>query len=121
MPTVIEVNAWITANILDSSAWEKYVSKQEVAVIQAERNLTRWYPDEKLTDEIVSYQVIWELQGIDPALKYQKHGVKSVSDEGEKVDYSDGGRDKVAPDVRQILGSPTDDNSSDKQYGGSLV
>jgi hypothetical protein len=121
MPTVLEVDAWITANVLDSAVWEKYSAKQSVAVTQAVRNLTRWYPDEELTDELVSYQVIWELQGIDPALKYQKHGVKLVSDGQERIDYGDKVRSMVSPDVLQLLGSPDDESANDKQYGGCLI
>lgn len=103
MPTVATVGAWIQANVLDSSAWDT-ATKKEVAVTQAIRNLLRWYPDTELTDELVAYQSIWEIQGTDPALKFQKHGVKSVGDKGESIAY--GERDKVAPEVREILGDP---------------
>jgi hypothetical protein len=121
MPTVESVDAWIQANVLDADAWIKNVPKQTVAVTQAIRNLSRWYPDTALTDEIVSYQAIWELEGINPALKLQRHGVKSVSDNGESISYNT--RDKVAPEVRQLLGLTADEKpkGNDVQYGGVLL
>lgn len=123
MFTSTEVGAWIDANMLDSDAWDRSI-KQVVAVVQAERNLARWYPDVALTVDHVSYQTVWELQGIDPALKYQKHNVKQVTDEGEQVSYKDGIRDIVAPDVRDLLGSTAEeiaaDTSTPLQYGGCL-
>lgn len=126
MPTTEEVNLWIAENVLDTEAWDKKPLKQPLAVKQAERNLARWYPAAVQTVEIVSLQAIWEMQGLDPALKYQKHAVKSVDDHGEGVTYS-GIRDVVAPDVRELLGTPAfeivpdDDDSTDLQYGGCLI
>lgn len=124
MTTLQEVGTWIAANVLDSDAWDRS-NKQAVAITQAERNLARWYPATELTVSLVAYQAIWELQGIDPALKYQKHGVKSVTDGGEQVSFKDGIRDLVAPDVRQILGPTAEElvsvQSSDIQYGGCLL
>lgn len=125
MPTVETVNVWIALNILDSQAWDEAV-KKDLAVVQASRNLVRWYPEEPLTDETVAYQSIWELQGLDPALKYQKQGVKAVTDSGERIDYSK--RDKVSPDVRDLLGVPIfelaaseEDEVLPPQFGGSLL
>lgn len=103
MPTLESVGAWIHNNVLDASAWTNS-DKQQIAVTQASRNLTRWYPDVTLTDEIVAYQAIWEIQGTDPALKFQKQGVKSVSEGEDRIDYLT--RDKVSPEVRDILGPP---------------
>lgn len=103
MPTLETVDQWIQGNVLDRSAWDRS-SEKSIAVLQAERNLARWYPDLEITDEFVAYQAIWELQGMDPALKFQKQGVKSVSEGEDRIDYLD--RDKVAPDVREILGPP---------------
>lgn len=103
MPTLETVDLWILGNILDRKAWSGSAEK-EIAVTQASRNLVRWYPDVELTDETVAYQSIWELQGMDPALKFQKQGVKSVSEGEDRIDYL--ARDKVAPDVREILGPP---------------
>lgn len=126
MATKEEVNLWIEGNVLDTDAWDKKPVKQPLAVKQAERNLARWYPSVVLTVEIIALQSIWEMQGLDPALKYQKHGVKSVDDHGEGVTYS-GIRDVVAPDVRELLGTPAfeivpdDDDSTDLQYGGCLI
>ncbi|MGY6765691.1 hypothetical protein ACW73O_11710 [Faecalibacterium prausnitzii] len=105
MPTVDEINTWIQANILDSQVWDKS-EKKEVAIVQAERNLKRWFPEVELTTEIISYQVVWELQGLDPAVKYQKQGVKMLEDGGERIDYGDRTRDVVSPEVREILGTP---------------
>jgi hypothetical protein len=104
MPTLESVDAWIKANVLDSIAWDISI-KKELAVTQATRNLERWYPGVELTDEAVSYQAIWEIQGMDPALKLQKQGVRSVSEGEDRIDYLS--RDKVAPDVREILGKPS--------------
>lgn len=123
MPTVETVNMWITLNLLDSEAWIKS-DKQPIALIQAIRNLSYWYPETVLTDELVSYQVVWELQGLDPALKYQKQGVKAVSDSGERIDYTV--RSKVAPDILDLLGIPAyeiqeEEQESPLQYGGFLV
>lgn len=121
--TAQEVGQWIADNVLDSEAWDKS-TKKELAVKQAERNLSRWYPEAELTVDVVSYQAIWELQGIDPALKYQRHNVRSVSDNGESVHYKDGERPVVAPDVREILGPTADeiaDQASQQQFGGALV
>jgi len=124
MFTSTEIGAWIDANLLDSDAWDRS-EKQAVAVIQAERNLGRWYPDETLSVDVVSFQTIWELQGVDPALKFQKHNVKAVTDEGEQVSYKDGMRDIVAPDVRDLLGSTAEEiaaeSSTALQYGGCLI
>lgn len=122
--TSTEVGVWIAANMLDSDAWDRS-TKQAVAVVQAERNLARWYPDVALSVDHVAYQTVWELQGVDPALKYQKHNVKQVTDEGEQVSYKDGMRDIVAPDVRELLGPTAEEiaaNTSDTlQYGGCLI
>lgn len=120
MSSVFEVNEWIAVNVLESEVWDQNADKQGKAVIQAERNLQRWYPTALLTSEVVAYQAIWELQSLDPALKYQKQGVKSVSDNGERIDYTE--RDKVAPEVRQLLGPSVDEiNDNPPLYGGCLV
>ncbi|MDW0113767.1 hypothetical protein QT711_11265 [Sporosarcina saromensis] len=125
MPTVLEIDAWIAANVLDSEAWDK-AEKKDLAVVQATRNLSRWYPKVELTDEHIAYQAIWELQGLDPALKYQKQGVKAVTDNGERIDYVS--RSKVAPDVRDLLGVPLfeieekeTEEESPPQFGGALL
>lgn len=122
----VEVGDWIQSNILDTEAWDRS-PKQAIAVVQAERNLARWYPDVTLTVDVISYQSIWELQGIDPALKYQKHNVKQVSDNGESVSYKDGERPVISPDVRDLLGPTTDElaeleaeEAAQRQYGGEL-
>ncbi|WP_127580845.1 hypothetical protein [Paenibacillus koleovorans] len=125
----VVVDSWIAANLLDTDAWDQVSEqKQTVAVVQAERNLARWYPAAELVVALVSYQAVWELQGNDPTLKYQKHNVKSVSDNGESISYKDGQRDVVAPDVRQILGSTAEELKAEeeaaaeqRQYGGELV
>ncbi|KON88950.1 hypothetical protein AF332_20600 [Sporosarcina globispora] len=103
MPTLETVDLWIQGNVLDRKAWSDSTEKG-IAVTQATRNLVRWYPDTDLTDELVAYQAIWELQGMDPALKFQKQGVKSVSEGSDRIDYST--RDKVSPDVRDTQGPP---------------
>lgn len=103
MPTLETVDLWIQENVLDRSAWGRS-SEKSIATTQATRNLQRWYPAVPLTDELLAYQAIWELQGMDPALKFQKQGVKSVSEGEARIDYLD--RNKVAPDVREILGPP---------------
>lgn len=123
----LEVGKWIESNLLDTDAWDRS-PKQAVAVIQAERNLSRWYPDSELVVAIVAYQAVWELQGIDPALKYQKHNVKTVTDNGETVSYKDGERPVVAPDVRELMGATADElaeleaeEAVQRQYGGALL
>lgn len=125
-----EVADWIAANMLDSEAWDRAPEpKQGVAVVQAGRNLARWYPDiTPMAVSIVAFQAVWELQGIDPALKYQKHNVKTVSDNGESISYKDGERPDVAPDVRALLGPTADElaekeaaEAAQRQYGGALV
>jgi hypothetical protein len=124
-----DVGDWIAANMLDTDAWDRAAeTKQSVAVVQAERNLARWYPDTELVVSVVSYQTIWELQGIDPALKYQKHNVKTVKDGEESVTYKDGERPVVAPDVRELLGPTADElaeleaeEAAQRQYGGALI
>ncbi len=124
-----EVGGWIIANMLDAEAWLRASEqRQTVAVVQAERNLARWYPDVELSAEIVAYQSVWELQGIDPALKYQKHNVKTVTDNGETVSYKDGERPVVAPDVHALLGPTADELAeleaeevAQRQYGGALI
>lgn len=118
MFTVEAINTWIQGNVLDSKPWDDS-SKQELAIKQAERNLNRWYPDSELNEEVISYQAIWELQGIDPALKYQKQGVKYISDNGERIDYSS--RDKVAPEVREILGIPFYEQEEVEQEAASVT
>ena len=124
------VGEWIADNLLDSEPWVRASEqKQSVAVTQAVRNLSRWYPDVELTDEVVAYQAIWELYGVDPVLKYQRHAVKSLGDNGETISYKEKEeRPVVAPDVRELLG-PTADEIADleaeeqaqKQYGGALI
>ncbi|MFF2910006.1 hypothetical protein [Paenibacillus sp. NPDC057934] len=127
MSTTEDINLWIEENVLDTEAWDKKPLKQSLAIKQAERNLARWYPTVALTTELISLQAIWEMQGLDPALKFQKHSVKSVNDNGEGVTYS-GIRDVVAPDVRDLLGKRASEiaeeeaeGRTDLQYGGSLV
>jgi hypothetical protein len=105
MPTITSVDNWIRENVLDNQAWNNNTEQIGVAFAQAVRNLTRWYPTVELTDELVSYQSIWELQALDPVLKYQKHGVRAISEGNDRIDYLT--RDKVAPDVRDILGAPS--------------
>jgi len=125
----IEVGNWIAANLLDTDAWDRAEeAKQSVAVVQAERNLSRWYPDTELVVAVVAYQVVWELQGIDPALKYLKHNVKTVKDGEESVTYKDGERPVVSPDVRELLGATVDElaeleaeEDAQRQYGGALI
>jgi hypothetical protein len=104
MPTMETVYSWILENLLDSEAWEKS-EKPDLAFIQASRNLTRWYPEAELTDEVVAYQAIWEIQGLDPVLKYQKQGIRAISEGQDRIDYVT--RDKVASEVREILGAPS--------------
>jgi hypothetical protein len=125
-----EVADWITSNLLDAEAWERASEqKQSVAVIQAERKLSQWYPKiNPMAVSIIAFQSVWELQGIDPALKYQKHNVKTVSDNGESISYKDGARPDVAPDVRELLGPTANELSeleaeqaSQRQYGGALI
>ncbi|REK67999.1 MAG: hypothetical protein C6P35_03245 [Cohnella sp.] len=125
-----EVADWIAANLLDTDAWDRASEqKQAVAVVQAERNLARWYPDKSpFPVEVVALQAVWELQGVDPALKYQKHNVKTISDNGESVTYKDGERPAVAPDVREMLGPTADElaeqeaeEAAQRQYGGVLI
>ncbi|GBG09508.1 hypothetical protein PAT3040_04158 [Paenibacillus agaridevorans] len=123
------VNDWIVDNMLDSEAWLRAgEQKQSVAVKQAERKLALWYPEYELVVAVVTYQALWELQGVDPALKYQKHNVKTVTDNGESVSYKDGERDVVAPDVRALLGPTADELAEQEaeealrlQYGGALI
>lgn len=123
------VNDWIVDNMLDSEAWLRAgEQKQGVSVKQAERNLARWYPEAELVVAVVAFQAVWELQGIDPALKYQKHNVKQVTDNGESVSYKDGERPEVAPDVRALLGPTADELAEQEaeealrlQYGGALI
>lgn len=126
MPTPQEVGSWIADNLLDSDPWDRASEqKQAVAVTQAARNLSRWYPDAELTTEIVAYQAIWELYGVDPVLKYQRHAVKSLGDSGESITYKDKDeRPIVAPEVSRLLGPTADDIADDEsqmQYGGALI
>ncbi|WP_339816788.1 hypothetical protein MKZ15_15400 [Paenibacillus sp. FSL R7-0216] len=120
-----EVADWIAANMLDTDAWDRASEqKQTVAVVQAERNLTRWYPEiSPMAVSIVAFQAVWELQGIDPALKYLKHNVKSITDNGESISYKDNGeRPVVAPEVRELLGSTVEEAAtSQQQFGGCLL
>ncbi|MBO1515050.1 hypothetical protein [Metabacillus bambusae] len=121
MPTIETIDLWIQSNVLDTKAWDES-TKQSIAVTQASRNINRWYPDIELTDEIVSYQVIWELQALDPVLKYQKQGLKHISESGERIEYNI--RDVVAPEVREILGSPLFEQDEEVAFvleGGTLL
>jgi hypothetical protein len=104
MPTMDTVDIWILANMLDTEAWEK-TEKKDIVVTQSLRNLTRWYPEAVLTDEIVAYQAVWEIQGLDPVLKFQKQGIRAISEGSDRIDYLT--RDKVASEVREILGAPS--------------
>lgn len=120
-----EVGDWIAVNLLDSEPWVRASEqKQAVAVTQAVRNLSRWYPAVELTDEVVAYQAIWELYGVDPVLKYQRHAVKSLGDNGETISYKEKEeRPLVAPDVRELLGPTAEEiaASTALQYGGALI
>jgi hypothetical protein len=125
-----EVADWIAANLLDTEAWDRSSEqKQTVAIVQAERNLARWYPEiNPMAVSIVAFQAVWELQGIDPALKYLKHNVKTITDNGESVSYKDGERPAVAPDVRELLGPTADEiaaeeaeQAAQQQFGGCLI
>lgn len=125
-----EVADWIAANLLDTDAWDRASEqKQSVAIVQAERNLARWYPEiNPMAVSIVAFQAVWELQGIDPALKYLKHNVKTITDNGESVSYKDGERPVVAPDVRELLGPTADEiaaeaaeQAAQQQFGGCLL
>jgi len=123
-----QVADWIAESLLASDVLDRASEqKQTVAVRQAERNLARWYPDVELTVEIVAYQAVWELYGVDPVLKYQRHAVKSLSDNGESVTYKDKEeRPAVAPEVRSLLGPTADELAEDAaakppQYGGALI
>lgn len=118
MPTVESVDVWIQANILDSSVWDDS-PKQSLAVTQAIRNLQRWYPEAEVTDELTAYQAIWELQGLDPVLKYQKQGVKSLRERGEGVDYLE--RDNIAPEVKELLREPLGRSDNIPLFGGELL
>ena len=123
MITVESVTDWLLSNSLSFDEWDSWDSiKQGIAVTQAARNIKRWYPDIELTDEIVSLQAIWELQALDPVLKYQKHGIKHISEDGDRIEYNT--RDVVAPEVREILGSPLFELNEEISYtleGGSLL
>jgi hypothetical protein len=118
MPTLESVDVWIKANVLDSKAWDDS-TKKELAVIQATRNLERWYPEVELTDEVISFQAIWEIQGMDPTLKFQKQGVRSISEGEDRIDYLS--RDKAAPEVKEILGVPSYELSEVYLEGGCLL
>lgn len=124
MPTLETVGSWITSNLLESDIWTDF-NRKEVAITQTLRHLTTWYPGVELTDEIVAYQVIWEIKGLDPVLKYSGQGVKSLTDNEERVDYGDYLRDKVAPQVHTLLGFPLDESplpvEEVKLYGGQLL
>ncbi|RKD20966.1 hypothetical protein BEP19_14870 [Ammoniphilus oxalaticus] len=130
MPTTIDVSSvdqWVNENVLEKDAWTD-ADRPDIAVKQATRNLQRWYPETELSIEVVAYQAIWELQGIDPALKYQKHNVKTVTDNGESISYKDGERPVVAPFVRELLGPTADEiaqqeaeDAAQRQYGGVLL
>lgn len=106
MPTLTEIEEWIQANVLDVTEWDKS-QRKEVAIVQAERNLTRWYPTIELTVDHIALQSVWEIEGMNPALKFQKHGVQSVSDSGEGITYK-GERGKVHPEIIDMLGEPYD-------------
>ncbi|MEC1714758.1 hypothetical protein [Schinkia azotoformans] len=115
MPTLIEVEEWIQTNVLDTTEWDKS-QRKEVAVIQAERNLTRWYPEAELLVEHIALQSIWEVEGLNPALKFQKHGVQSVSDSGEGITYK-AERSKAHPEIIDALGEPFDGYSAPLEGG----
>ncbi len=115
---VSSVAMWIDENMLDKTAWTE-AERPDIAVTQSIRNLNRWYPGVELTDEIVAYQSIWELQGLDPALKFQKQGVKSIRERGDEINYGD--RDKVSPEVKELLGAPQDKSEYVPLFGGELL
>ncbi len=123
MPTQESVETWLIANHLESNVWTDF-ERKSVAFVQAIRHLNSWYPDVEVTDEVVAYQVIWEIKGLDPVLKYSGLGVKSLTDNGERVDYGDFVRNKVAPEVHALLGLPIDEQEPPEEvvlYGGRLI
>jgi hypothetical protein len=118
MPTQETVDLWIKTNVLDSKAWDDAV-KKEIAVIQASRNIQKWYSEVELTDELVGLQALWELQALDPVLKYQKQGLKHISEDGDRIEF--GSRDRVSPDVRDILGAPLFEGESGVTLEGGML
>ncbi|THE09945.1 hypothetical protein E1I69_20475 [Bacillus timonensis] len=60
---------------------------------------------------------------MDPVLKYQKQGLKHISEDGDRIEF--GSRDRVAPDVRDILGAPLyeieEEESKGTLDGGMLL
>lgn len=124
MPTQESVETWLTTNHLESNVWTDF-ERKSVAFMQAIRHLNSWYPDVELTDEVIGYQVIWEIKGLDPVLKYSGLGVKSLTDNGERVDFGDFVRDKVAPEVHTLLGPPIDERTNVVEppllFGGTLL
>lgn len=124
MPTLDTVDTWIQENLLESDVWTNF-ERQNVAYLQATRNLGNWYPDIALSDEVVAAQVIWEIKGLDPILKYSGQGVRSLTDNEERVDYGDYIRPKVAPEVHNLIGPPIDERTDAVEppllFGGTLL
>ncbi len=124
MPTLESIDQWIKENLLEAAVWVSF-ENQSVAFIQTVRHLTIWYPDAELTVPVVAYQAIWEIKGLDPVLKYSGQGVRSLTDNEERVDYGDYIRPKVAPEVHNLLGPPIDERTDDVEppllFGGRLL
>lgn len=124
MPTLESIDQWIKENLLEAAVWVSF-ENQSVAFIQTVRHLTIWYPDAELTVPVVAYQAIWEIKGLDPVLKYSGQGVRSLTDNEERVDYGDYIRPKVAPEVHNLLGPPIDERTDAVEppllFGGTLL
>lgn len=124
MPTLESIDQWIEENLLEADVWVSFENKP-VAFIQTVRHLTSWFPDAELTVPVVAYQAIWEIKGLDPVLKYSGQGVRSLTDNQERVDYGDYVRHKVAPEVLDLLGPPIDKKTEasivPQLFGGRLI
>ena len=124
MPTLESIDQWIKENLLEAAVWVSF-ENQSVAFVQTVRHLTTWYPDAELTVPAVAYQAIWEIKGLDPVLKYSGQGVRSLTDNEERVDYGDYIRPKVAPEVHNLLGPPIDERTDVVEppllFGGALL
>lgn len=124
MPTLESIDQWIKENLLEADVWVAFENKP-VAFIQTVRHLNAWYPDADLTVPVIAYQALWEIKGLDPVLKYSGQGVRSLTDNQERVDYGDYVRQKISPEVLDLLGPPIDEKTEasivPQLFGGRLI
>jgi hypothetical protein len=94
---------------------------QDSIVFTAQEFLLNYYKVEVLTPKVVSYQVLYMLEGEDEEYsKLKRHGAVKLSTKGTSVEF--GTKHNIAPDVIAILGEPPEkEDESKPQYKAAIA